>query len=171
VHPSTVSRAVSNKYGAHARRASLSCANFFLGGRTGAFGAAGLPLLILKRRVKKMIEEEDTGPSTHRRTDLPNALQSERDPSYSPHRREVPRGYAHSFDATSGARPQIRPRRIQERARLALHKNGDLIPMKVSYKGVRGELPPLLQEKLDTKFREARQNFGWRRREDRPTWW
>jgi RNA polymerase sigma-54 factor len=64
VHPSTVSRAVSNKY-AHTPQGVYELRYFFSEAVQGPSGGA-LPLLILKRRVKKMIEEED---STHPLTD------------------------------------------------------------------------------------------------------
>jgi RNA polymerase sigma-54 factor len=57
VHPSTVSRAVSNKY-AHTPQGVYELRYFFSEAVQGPSGGA-LPLLILKRRVKKMIEEED----------------------------------------------------------------------------------------------------------------
>ena len=58
VHPSTVSRAVSNKY-AHTPQGVYELRYFFSEAVQGPSGG-GTPLLILKRRVKKMIEEEDT---------------------------------------------------------------------------------------------------------------
>jgi RNA polymerase sigma-54 factor len=58
VHPSTVSRAVSNKY-AHTPQGVFELRYFFSEAVQGPGGTA-TPLLILKRRVKKMIEEEDT---------------------------------------------------------------------------------------------------------------
>jgi RNA polymerase sigma-54 factor len=58
VHPSTVSRAVSNKY-AHTPQGVFELRYFFSEAVQGPSGGA-TPLLILKRRVKKMIEEEDT---------------------------------------------------------------------------------------------------------------
>ncbi|HLW76140.1 MAG TPA: RNA polymerase factor sigma-54 [Bryobacteraceae bacterium] len=57
VHPSTVSRAVSNKY-AHTPQGVYELRYFFSEAVQGPSGGA-TPLLILKRRVKKMIEEED----------------------------------------------------------------------------------------------------------------
>ena len=57
VHPSTVSRAVSNKY-AHTPQGVFELRYFFSEAVQGPSGGA-TPLLILKRRVKKMIEEED----------------------------------------------------------------------------------------------------------------
>jgi RNA polymerase sigma-54 factor len=58
VHPSTVSRAVSSKY-AHTPQGVYELRYFFSEAVQGPSGGA-TPLLILKRRVKKMIEEEDT---------------------------------------------------------------------------------------------------------------
>ena len=59
VHPSTVSRAVSSKY-AHTPQGVFELRYFFSEAVQGPGGGA-TPLLILKRRVKKMIEEEDSG--------------------------------------------------------------------------------------------------------------
>ncbi|MDH4283467.1 MAG: RNA polymerase factor sigma-54 [Myxococcales bacterium] len=57
VHPSTVSRAVSSKY-AHTPQGVYELRYFFSEAVQGPSGG-GTPLLLLKRRVKKMIEEED----------------------------------------------------------------------------------------------------------------
>lgn len=57
VHPSTVSRAVAGKY-AHTPQGVFELRYFFSEAVQGINGGA-TPLLILKRRVKKMIEEED----------------------------------------------------------------------------------------------------------------
>jgi RNA polymerase sigma-54 factor len=57
VHPSTVSRAVANKY-AHTPQGVFELRYFFSEAVSGPSGA-DLPLLILKRKVKKMIEQED----------------------------------------------------------------------------------------------------------------
>jgi RNA polymerase sigma-54 factor len=57
VHPSTVSRAVSSKY-AHTPQGVFELRYFFSEAVQGPSGGA-TPLLILKRKVKKMIEEED----------------------------------------------------------------------------------------------------------------
>jgi RNA polymerase sigma-54 factor len=59
VHPSTVSRAVSNKY-VHTPQGVFELRFFFSEGVNGPEGA-GTPLMLLKRRVKKLIEEEDPG--------------------------------------------------------------------------------------------------------------
>jgi RNA polymerase sigma-54 factor len=57
VHPSTVSRAVANKY-AHTPHGVFELRYFFSEAVQGPKGGS-TPLLILKRRVKKMIEDED----------------------------------------------------------------------------------------------------------------
>ncbi len=57
VHPSTVSRAVAQKY-AHTPQGVFELRYFFSEAVQGPSGA-GTPLLIVKRMVKKMIEEED----------------------------------------------------------------------------------------------------------------
>jgi RNA polymerase sigma-54 factor len=57
VHPSTVSRAVSSKY-VHTSQGVFELRYFFSESVQGPEGA-GTSLLILKRRVKKLIEEED----------------------------------------------------------------------------------------------------------------
>jgi RNA polymerase sigma-54 factor len=57
VHPSTVSRAVASKY-AHTPQGVFELRYFFSEAVNGPSGGA-IPLLILKRKVKKMIEQED----------------------------------------------------------------------------------------------------------------
>jgi RNA polymerase sigma-54 factor len=57
VHPSTVSRAVANKY-AHTPQGVIELRFFFSEGSNGPEGA-DTPLLVLKRKVKKLIEEEN----------------------------------------------------------------------------------------------------------------
>jgi len=57
VHPSTVSRAVASKY-AHTQQGVFELRYFFSESVNGPEGG-GTSLLILKRRVKKLIEEED----------------------------------------------------------------------------------------------------------------
>ena len=64
VHPSTVSRAVSNKY-VYTPQGVFELRYFFSEAVQGPSGGA-MPLLILKRKVKKMIDEEDR---THPLTD------------------------------------------------------------------------------------------------------
>ena len=58
VHASTVSRAVANKY-AHTPQGVFELRFFFTEGVNGPEGA-DTPLLLLKRKVKKMIEEENS---------------------------------------------------------------------------------------------------------------
>jgi RNA polymerase sigma-54 factor len=57
VHPSTVSRAVANKY-AHTPQGVIELRFFFSEGSNGPEGA-DTPLLVLKRKVKKLIEDEN----------------------------------------------------------------------------------------------------------------
>ncbi len=57
VHPSTVSRAVANKY-VHTSQGVYELRFFFSEGVNGPEGA-DLPLVLLKRKVKKLIEDED----------------------------------------------------------------------------------------------------------------
>jgi RNA polymerase sigma-54 factor len=57
VHPSTVSRAVSSKY-VHTSQGVFELRFFFSEGVSGPEGG-GTPLMLLKRKVKKLIEEED----------------------------------------------------------------------------------------------------------------
>jgi RNA polymerase sigma-54 factor len=57
VHPSTVSRAVANKY-AHTPQGVLELRFFFSEGSNGPEGA-DTPLVVLKRKVRKLITEED----------------------------------------------------------------------------------------------------------------
>jgi RNA polymerase sigma-54 factor len=64
VHPSTVSRAVANKY-VHTPQGVIELRYFFSESVNGPQGSE-MSLLSLKRRVKKMIEDED---ATHPLTD------------------------------------------------------------------------------------------------------
>ena len=57
VHPSTVSRAVANKY-VHTQQGVYELRFFFSEGVNGPEGG-DLPLVLLKRKVKKLIEEEN----------------------------------------------------------------------------------------------------------------
>ncbi len=57
VHPSTVSRAVANKY-AHTPQGVLELRSFFSEGASGPEGA-DTPLVVLKRKVRKLIDEEN----------------------------------------------------------------------------------------------------------------
>jgi RNA polymerase sigma-54 factor len=72
VHPSTVSRAVSNKY-VHTPQGVFELRFFFSEGASGPEGA-NTPLMLLKLKVKKLIQEED---SHHPLTDdqIANILQ------------------------------------------------------------------------------------------------
>jgi len=74
VHPSTVSRAVASKY-VHTPQGVYELRYFFSEAVQGPLGG-NTPLLLLKRKVKKMIEEED---NTHPLTDeqITMALQHE----------------------------------------------------------------------------------------------
>jgi RNA polymerase sigma-54 factor len=74
VHPSTVSRAVASKY-VHTPQGVYELRYFFSEAVQGPLGG-NTPLLLLKRKVKKMIEEED---SAHPLTDehITTALQHE----------------------------------------------------------------------------------------------
>ena len=58
VHASTVSRAVANKY-AHTPQGVIELRFFFSEGSNGPEGA-DTPLLVLKRKVRKLIDEEDS---------------------------------------------------------------------------------------------------------------
>ena len=58
VHPSTVSRAVANKY-VHTTQGVYELRFFFSEGVNGPEGG-DLPLVLLKRKVKKLIEDEDS---------------------------------------------------------------------------------------------------------------
>jgi RNA polymerase sigma-54 factor len=57
VHPSTVSRAVSNKY-VHTAQGVFELRFFFSEGVNGPEGSS-TPLMLLKRKVKKLIDDED----------------------------------------------------------------------------------------------------------------
>ncbi|HWB83367.1 MAG TPA: RNA polymerase factor sigma-54 [Bryobacteraceae bacterium] len=74
VHPSTVSRAVANKY-VHTPQGVFELRYFFSEAVQGPSGSV-TPLLLLKRKVKKMIEDEDrTKPLTDEQ--ITTMLQSE----------------------------------------------------------------------------------------------
>ena len=95
VHPSTVSRAVANKY-AHTPQGVLELRFFFSEGSNGPEGA-DTPLLVLKRKVRKLIEDEDP---RHPLTDDQLAAHAagaghSADP---PHRGQVPRRHEYSLD-------------------------------------------------------------------------
>jgi RNA polymerase sigma-54 factor len=67
VHPSTVSRAVASKY-VHTPQGVFELRYFFSEAVQGPSGGS-TPLLLLKRMVKKMIEEEDRSQAPDRRAD------------------------------------------------------------------------------------------------------
>ena len=98
VHPSTVSRAVANKY-AHTPQGVLELRFFFSEGSNGPEGA-DTPLLVLKRKVRKLIEDEDP---RHPLTDdqLAAMLHVAGHPAHPPHRGQVPRRHEHSLDASA----------------------------------------------------------------------
>ena len=58
VHPSTVSRAVANKY-VHTSQGVFELRFFFSEGVNGPEGG-DLPLVLLKRKVKQLLEDEDS---------------------------------------------------------------------------------------------------------------
>ena len=92
VHPSTVSRAVANKY-AHTPQGVFELRYFFTESVNGPEGG-GTSLLILKRRVKKLIEEEDPAQAVDRRADHPHPPVAGY-PGHSPHGCEVQGRHAH----------------------------------------------------------------------------
>jgi RNA polymerase sigma-54 factor len=92
VHPSTVSRAVASKY-AHTPQGVFELRYFFSESVQGPEGG-GTSLLILKRRVKKLIEEEDPGRPLDRRADHPHPAIA-RHPGDSPHSGQISRRHAH----------------------------------------------------------------------------
>ena len=92
VHPSTVSRAVANKY-AHTPQGVFELRYFFTESVNGPEGSS-TSLLILKRRVKKLIEEEDPSQAVDRRADHPHPPVAGH-PGHSPHGREVQGRHAH----------------------------------------------------------------------------
>ena len=96
VHPSTVSRAVANKY-AHTPQGVIELRFFFSEGSNGPEGA-DTPLLVLKRKVRKLIEEEDAQPSADRRPAGRDAAGAGH-PADPPDGGQVPRRHEYSFDA------------------------------------------------------------------------
>ena len=94
VHPSTVSRAVASKY-VHTPQGVFELRYFFSEAVQGPLGG-GTPLLLLKRKVKKMIEEEDRAkPLTDEQ--ITALLRGRRHQRHPPHRGQVPRGHEDSF--------------------------------------------------------------------------
>ena len=107
VHPSTVSRAVANKY-AHTPQGVIELRFFFSEGSNGPEGA-DTPLLVLKRKVRKLIEDED---ARHPLTDdqLAAMLQSQGHSAHPAHRRQISRGHEHTVDAPAPPPRRLRPR-------------------------------------------------------------
>ena len=99
VHPSTVSRAVANKY-AHTPQGVIELRFFFSEGSNGPEGA-DTPLLLLKRKVRKLIDEEDP---RHPLTDdqLAAKLQAGH-PADPAHGGKIPRRYEYSLHASAAA--------------------------------------------------------------------
>ena len=107
VHPSTVSRAVASKY-VHTPQGVFELRYFFSEAVQGPSGG-GTPLLLLKRKVKKMIEEEDrTKPLTDEQ--ITALLQGEGHQRHPPHRGEISRRHEDSLHPST-ARPQLNPAR------------------------------------------------------------
>ena len=106
VHPSTVSRAVANKY-AHTPQGVIELRFFFSEGSNGPEGA-DTPLLVLKRKVRKLIEDEDP---RHPLTDdqLAAMLQVAGHPAHPPHRGQVSRGHEHTVDPPAPPPRRLRP--------------------------------------------------------------
>ena len=98
VHPSTVSRAVASKY-AHTPQGVFELRYFFSEAVQGPSGG-GTPLLILKRKVKKMIEEEDPEAAAHGRTDHCSPAGGGHS-SHAPHGRQIPRRHENSLHASA----------------------------------------------------------------------
>ena len=103
VHPSTVSRAVASKY-VHTPQGVFELRYFFSEAVQGPSGG-GTPLLLLKRKVKKMIEEEDRSkPLTDEQ--ITALLQTPGHQCHPAHGGQVPRGYEDSLHAPA-ARPEL----------------------------------------------------------------
>ena len=93
VHPSTVSRAVANKY-AHTPQGVYELRYFFSEAVQGPAGNQ-TSLINLKRLVKKMIDEEEAMHPLDRRTDYPSLARSGL-LCDAPYRGQISRGYADS---------------------------------------------------------------------------
>jgi hypothetical protein len=110
VHPSTVSRAVANKY-AHTPQGVIELRFFFSEGSNGPEGA-DTPLLVLKRKVRKLIEDED---ARHPLTDdqLGRDAAGAGHSAHPPHGGQIPRRHGHSVHAPApppqGPRIDCRP--------------------------------------------------------------
>ena len=90
VHPSTVSRAVASKY-VHTPQGVFELRYFFSEAVQGPLGGS-TPLLLLKRMVKKMIEEEDRAkPLTDEQITAHVAGPGHQ--RHTAHGGEIPRGY------------------------------------------------------------------------------
>ena len=98
VHPSTVSRAVASKY-VHTPQGVFELRYFFSEAVQGPSGGA-TPLLMLKRKVKKMIEDEDPQPSPDRRADH-RAAASRRHPGHPPYGSQVPGRHENSVHTST----------------------------------------------------------------------
>ena len=97
VHPSTVSRAVANKY-VHTPQGVFELRTFFSESVNGPQGSE-MSLASLKRRVKQMIEEEDTSHPSHRRADH-QETERRRHPRHAPHGGQIPRRPTHPQHAS-----------------------------------------------------------------------
>ena len=93
VHPSTVSRAVSNKY-VHTAQGVFELRFFFSEGVNGPEGSS-TPLMLLKRKVKKAHRRRRPAQAAHRRPARPCPADpgNRRHPA---HRRQIPRRPPHS---------------------------------------------------------------------------
>ncbi len=92
VHPSTVSRAVANKY-AHTPQGVFELRYFFSESVNGPQGG-NTSLLILKRRVKKADRGRRSEPPVDRRANHPNSSIA-RHPGHAPHGGEISGRHAH----------------------------------------------------------------------------
>ena len=98
VHPSTVSRAVANKY-AHTPQGVLELRFFFSEGANGPEGA-DTPLLVLETQGAQAHRGRKPKEAPHRRSDCRTPAGA-RHPAHSPHRRQVPRGHEYSLHASA----------------------------------------------------------------------
>ena len=105
VHPSTVSRAVANKY-AHTPQGVIELRFFFSEGSNGPEGA-DTPLLVLKRKVRKLIDDEDP---RHPMTDdqLAAMLAGAGHPADPAHGGQIPRRHEYPLHA-----PATEARRLE----------------------------------------------------------
>ena len=150
VHPSTVSRAVASKY-VHTPQGVYELRYFFSEAVQGPLGG-NTPLLLLKRKVKKMIEEENSAHPLDRRADHRGAA-ARRHQRDTAHRRQVPRRYEDSFDAPKTGSP------LSWRAGLSPHGDSAPLPfgftegrMKITYTGRQVELAPAQLKKIEAQF-------------------